>query len=854
MSRPASMGPASSEAEAATGSVAAHGPATVLGPSDTSEPASTRGPTKPGRAGPAARPRPKRRRVLRLAAATTGALTLGLIACAAALWAYVVLHPYPVEELHARTGDSLRIHDTQGRLLREVVNAEGERMRWRALEDISPLVVQATIAVEDARFHEHPGVDVRSVARAVAQALRYRRVVSGASTLTMQLARRLHPHPRTLRGKLGEMLVALRLERAVDKHTVLEQYLNRAPYGAGTVGVEAASQRYFGKPGTHLSLAEAALLAGLPQAPTSLNPFKDLERARVRQRTVLARMRATGAISEEEHARALAEPLRLAGRDAPPSTQADTALHFTDYVVSLRPPQGEVRTTLDGDLQRELESLVRGHVDALSAGGVTNAAVVVLDNTDCHILAMVGSARYGDAGAAGSVNGALARRQPGSALKPFTYALAFERGDTPASVVADVETRYGEADGDLFSPRNYSGDYSGPVLMGEALGRSLNVPAIRVARRVGLEPLLTRLRDVGFSSLDAPASHYGLGLTLGNGEVTLLELAQAYAMFARKGLTCRATPFAGPPAPGDAPHRAFSEEVAWLITDVLSDESLRMRGFGAGNALMLGFPVAVKTGTSTNWRDNWAVGYTPRFTVAVWTGDFSNRPLNGMTGATGAGPLFHKVMKRVVRRADPSAEPERTPPPEGIVEGQVCAHSGQLPTSSCPVRRRVRLPKEHAPDQPCPWHREVRLDARNGLLAGDRCPEEHVVKRAFAFLPAPYASWQATHGRESAPAAPTRYSPLCPEQGPVPGALVITWPRPGEVFLIEPGYSRSTQTLRLSAEVEPRLAAVTWLVDGRPVRQAPWPYDASWALQPGRHRLEVVARGLRSEPVDIEVR
>jgi penicillin-binding protein 1C len=766
----------------------------------------------------------------------------------------VVRSPFPVEELGTRTGDSLRIHDARGRLLREVVNAEGERVRWRALEDISPLVVQATVAVEDARFHEHPGVDARAVARAVAQALRYRRVVSGASTLTMQLARRLRPHPRTLRGKLEEMVLALRLERAVDKRTVLEQYLNRVPYGAGAIGVEAASQRYFGKPSAHLSLAEAALLAGLPQAPTTLNPLKDLERARVRQRTVLARMRVTGAITEDEHARALAEPLRLAGRDAPPAALSDTALHFTDYVVSLRPPSGEVRTTLDGDLQQELESLVRGHVDALSAGGVTNAAVVVLDNAECHVLAMVGSARYGDTAASGAVNGALARRQPGSALKPFTYALAFEGGDTPASVVADVETRYGEADGDLFSPRNYAGDYSGPVLMGEALGRSLNVPAIRVARRVGLEPLLTRLREVGFSSLDAPASHYGLGLTLGNGEVTLVELAQAYAMFARKGLTCRATPFARPGSPGAAPRRAFSEEVSWLVTDVLSDESLRMRGFGAGNALMLGFPVAVKTGTSTNWRDNWAVGYTPRFTVAVWTGDFSNRPLHGMTGATGAGPLFHKVMKRVVRRAGPAAVPERAPPPEGIVEGQVCAHSGQAPTPSCPVRRQVRLPKDHVPEQPCPWHREVRLDARNGLLAGETCPSEHVVTRAFAFLPPAYASWQATHGRESAPAAPTRYSPLCPQKGPVPGAVVITWPRPGEVFLIEPGYARRTQTLKLSAEVEPRLAAVTWLVDGQPVRQAAWPYDASWALQPGRHRLEVVAQGLRSDPVDIEVR
>ncbi|MFP2924094.1 transglycosylase domain-containing protein [Pyxidicoccus sp. 3LG] len=218
------------------------------------------------------RPASRTRRLLRHCARAAGVLALATAACAVALWAAVVSHPFPVEELHARTGDSLRIHDARGRLLREVVNMDGERVRWRSLEDISPLVVKATIAVEDARFHEHPGVDVRSAARAVAQAVRYRRVVSGASTLTMQLARRLRPHPRTLGGKLEEMFVALRLERAADKATLLEQYLNRVPYGAGAVGIEAASQRYFGKPNAHLSLAEAALLAGLPQAPPPSTP------------------------------------------------------------------------------------------------------------------------------------------------------------------------------------------------------------------------------------------------------------------------------------------------------------------------------------------------------------------------------------------------------------------------------------------------------------------------------------------------------------------------------------------------------------------------------------------------------
>jgi penicillin-binding protein 1C len=592
-------------------------------------------------------------------------LVAGPVAALLVLWVVVVARPYPIADL-AGFADSTRVLDRDGRLLREVVNGSGLRARWTPLSEISPQVANATVAVEDARFFRHPGVDPVGVARAAWQNLRARRPVSGASTLSMQLARLVHPHRRTFLGKLGEVVDALRLERAVSKDTILEQYLNRAPYGPGVMGVEAASLRYFGKPSAHLSLAEAALIAGLPQGPTAKNPYRNLRAARARQRTVLARMGVTGKAAAGDLARALSEPLQLAPR--PPQPQA---LHFTDWVLAHHPPPGDVRTTLDSAAQDSLERLVADHVASLALGGMSNASVVVLDNQRCEVVAMVGSVdpRAPDAGA---VNGALARRQPGSTLKPFTYALAFEKGASPRSVVADVEARYGDATAELFVPRNFSQDFSGPVLMGEALGRSLNVPAVRVAEAVGPEALLQRLRLVGFHSLDRTAAYYGLGLTLGNGEVTLLELASGYAMLARHGLTCAATPF---PAPGPArsqgaeqPRRAFSPEVAALVTDVLSDESLRAMAFGPNNALMLGFPVAVKTGTSTNFRDGWAVGYTARFTVGVWTGDFAGRSLNNMTGAAGAGPLFHKAMKLMVRRGPLDTIPQRADPASGLVE------------------------------------------------------------------------------------------------------------------------------------------------------------------------------------------
>lgn len=736
---------------------------------------------------------------------------------------------YPARDLAPERG-STRIYDAQGRLLREAVGDRGARAEWMPLAQISPLVAQATIAVEDVRFRDHHGVSWRSVARASGQTVTHLRFVSGASTLTMQVVRLVHPHHRSLAGKLGEMADALRLERAVDKDTILEQYLNRAPYGADTIGVEAASRRYFGKPSAHLSLAEAALIAGLPQAPSRLEPLDRPDRARARQRIVLDRMVRAGMIDAAARDRAIAEPLRFVAQ--PPSPRA---MHFTEWVLARRAGP-RLDTTLDGDLQADVERMVADHVAAHALAGMTDAAVVVLDNERCGVLAMVGSPDYRDP-RGGAVNAATARRQPGSTLKPFTYALALERGDTPASVLADVATHYGAADGFLFSPQNYSQTFSGPVLLDEALGRSLNIPAMRVLAKLGVPALLDRLHAIGFASLDRPAAHYGLGLTLGDGEVTLVELAQGYAMFARGGTTCTATPFREP-ATGT---RVFSPSVAWSITDILSDETIRADAFGVTNALMLGYPVAVKTGTSSNWRDSWAVGYTPRYTVAVWAGDYAGRSMNRLAGAVGAGPLFRRVMNRLVEHAPP----QRTEPPDDIVEVSVCALSGKLPASRCAHTRAIHVPRDRVPAESCAWHDEIAIDTRNGLRAGDHCPARFVEHRVFEVLPATYAEW-LTHAPEH-PRPPATYSPLCPEHGAIANAVVITYPRDHEVFVLEPGYDRATQTLPFAAEIDPPVAAPTWLVDGKPA-------PAAWPLEVGKHRVTVVAGGRTSDPVDFEVR
>lgn len=758
------------------------------------------------------------------------------------LAAAILLRPMDPAVLDARPA-SWRIVDRDGVLLREAVGDDGVRAIWAPREEISPLVIDATLAIEDSRFSQHRGVDLKAVARATVQNLRAGRVISGASTLTMQLARLLGDHPHSFRGKLAQAVDAVRLERTADKDVLLEHYLNRAPYGAGTVGVEAASQRYFGKPSRHLSLAEAALIAGLPQAPSGHNPYRHRDSAERRQARVLARMLETDRITPQQYAQARQEPLIF----QPENVARPDAMHFTDWVLSRDPPAGTVHTTLDRDLQRPIARMVRDHVDRHRAGGMTQAAAVVLDNETCDVVAMIGSVDFW-APPDGSVNGARSLRQPGSTLKPFTYARAFEGQYAPVSVVADIETRYLDAEGLLMHPRNYSERFSGPVLMREALGRSLNVPAVRVANAVGISAILQTLRDVGFSTFEDGVEHYGLGLTLGNGEVTALELAQAYATFARGGQTCAARILESEPKVDG--ERVFSEATSFLITDILSDEGLRARAFGPTNPLMFGYPVAVKTGTSTNFRDSWTAGYTDQHTVVVWAGDFSGRPMHRISGAVGAGPLFHQIVTLLTQRGATARPPAPQTPPDDVVAVEVCSLSGHAPGPHCLHHQTALVHRDDADLSTCSWHQAVRVDRRNGLRASNRCPVEHTTLRVFEVLPAAYARWQEGHAR---PAPPTRWSPHCPAEGVTADAVVLTHPHAGDVFLLEPGYDPSTQSVQFRAEVDPPVPAVTFLVDGAPVAQAGWPYEANWTMDAGEHAVEVIAGDRRSPPIHITV-
>src|SRR5262245_31753617 len=591
--------------------------------------------------------------------------------------------PLAANTLVRDAGQGVTIEDRHGLALRSTRSADGSNARWVPYAEMDGDLINAFVAVEDRRFWDHHGIDVRAVGRAVRDNLRTRQVVSGASTITMQLARLMHPASRSWGGKLSQALWALRLEAHLSKQQILEQYLNRVELGQATVGVAAASALYFGTTPSELSVGQAATLAGLAHAPSRDNPYVSAKRAHAQRDKALARMRQLGFATREDVAHAREEPL---GR----STHAATFLapHFTTRVLSWidaerSPTEGaHIRTSLDLDLQTTVEAEVRHTVDVLHDRGVMQAAAVVLENRSGEVLAWVGSPDFWAEGS-GQTDMVVSQRQPGSALKPFLYGLALDRGFTAATVLPDIPKSYATASGS-YQPRNYDRRFRGPTRAREALASSYNVPAVELAARVGPGSLLHTLQLAGFESLRRDAEYYGLGLALGNGDVSLIELANAYRALVNGGewrpWTWHADG-AGAPASRAESRKVVSTVSSAIVLDVLQDAAARVPGFGTVTPFDFPFPVAVKTGTSRHFTDNWAVATTRRFTVAVWAGNFDGRPMQGVSGVTGAGPLLHRAVMAVAARVSPGVLP--TPAEAGAVPVPVCRLSGLRASSGC---------------------------------------------------------------------------------------------------------------------------------------------------------------------------
>ncbi len=722
-------------------------------------------------------------------------------ACARARWSrrvavclggvavlYALVPPYPREALETRSLASTRIFDRHGALLYERRASAGGYGRWVEIDEIAPALIRATLSSEDAGFARHPGVDPVGVARALWLNVGAGRVAYGGSTITQQLAGLIEPRPRTVLGKLAEAFDALRLERALDKQEILTHYLNRAYYGRLAYGVEAAAWRFFGKPASALSLDEAALLAVLPRAPSAYDPARHPERAAARRAHVLRHMASRGWVDAAEAERAAAAPIVLVRASNEP-----LARHLLDHLqVTGAVPVGEpeMTTTLDLALQRRLEVRLNMHLRDVRDRGVSQAGIVVIDNASAEVLAMVGSRRYGEVEVSGAVNATTALRNPGSALKPFVYALALEGGDQPSTAVLDAPTQWRD-----YHPRAIGGRYRGLVSYRDALGGSLNIPAVRVAERVGIDDLARLLRRSGLSTVHSDAGRYGLALALGAAPVRLVDLAGAYAMLARGGRYRAPVTRLGTAGPS---RRVLSAQTAYLVTHMLADPRARAGEFGLETPLELPFEAAVKTGTSQAFCDNVVVGYTTEVTVAVWVGNFDGEPMRGVLSMVGAAPLWRDAMLAAM-----DGRPRRAfARPDGIERRPVCTVSGRPRGPHCPHVRMEQLATAHVAP-PCDWH-----------------------------------------GPEGLAVPPSAFRRGAEAGG---GAVRITSPADGAVVVVDPLLPRRAQAVPLRASVASTTGRVRWEVDGEVVADVEAPFSTYWTPTAGRHRVRVIAGAEASE-------
>ncbi|MCA9969322.1 MAG: transglycosylase domain-containing protein [Anaerolineales bacterium] len=774
---------------------------------------------------------------------------------------------------------SVRIVDRHGRLLYDLLDADTGRHTSLPLAQIPLPLQQATIATEDKNFYHNPGVDLQGILRAFWINLRGGEVLAGGSTITQQVARNLlldadERAARTVRRKLRESWLAWRVARRLEKDDILALYLNQMYYGALAYGVEAAAQTYFGRPAADLTLAQSALIAGLTQAPALYNPFVAPEAAKARQLVVLDLMHQEGYIDDDAHALAVREPLAYN-----PEPYPVRAPHFVQMVQAeldaLLPPEARlaggglvVRTTLDLTWQEPAETIIAAQLDRLNhpPGGAPshnahNAALVALDPHTGEVLALVGSPDYFDAGIGGAINMALTPRQPGSALKPLVYAAALAPGSaaqfTAATMLPDVRTVFLTHDDEPYVPVNFSRDEHGPVLLRQALGSSLNIPAVLATDAVGVAPALAFAEKLGITTLGDPDA-VDLSFALGGGAVRLLDLTAAYAAFANGGY--RIAPrliLDVRDARGELLHTAVSPtptqvmdpRVAWLISDILSDDDARLLGFGADSLLNIGRTAAAKTGTTNDFHDNWTVGYTPNLVAGVWVGNAGNEPMHDVTGLSGAGPIWHHFMRAVL-----AGQPDQAfAQPDGLVAAEVCALSGLLPTDACPYRLQEWFLAGTEPTEPDTFYRLVELDGATGLPATAATPAGRRQPTAVLDLPPLFHNWARAEGLLLLDDVLQAGGAAVVEEtaGSAAPTLQLVAPDANTTYRLSPALPADAQRLRLAAAAGSGLRQLTLWLDGHPLAafDAP-PYEAWWPLAAGVHQAWVTAVDAAGSPVE----
>ncbi|MDR3439138.1 transglycosylase domain-containing protein [Telmatospirillum sp.] len=739
---------------------------------------------------------------------------------------------------------TLFVVDRHGAYLAQLGGGDPADLGYWPVDPIPPRVAAAILSIEDQRFRRHPGVDPLAVGRAL-----WRRLFvggrSGASTIAMQVARMQNPGPRTLPRKIVEALSAVVMTVRCGQDAVLRHYLRLVPFGNGSHGIAHAARWYLDKPVEDLSWAEIAFLAAIPQSPTHMNPFTAQGRAAAVKRghRILAALRRNGVIGDDDLALAdhQIDEIVVPDRVSRP-TEALHAIFRLRQELALRAYQGDPRVfaTLDLDLQNRVYDLADRSLAEWSQRGAQQVSVVLVDRASREVLAWIGSDDY-FAKMAGAMDFAEVSRSPGSTLKPFLYALALDRHKIAANtVMSDLPDT-------IWGIENADHDYLGPMLPRQALANSRNVPAAWLVRQTGLDEAYLFLSALGLHDNRQPAERFGLVLAVGALPTTLERLVRAYGALADDGRLADLTWWRGEDRPPD--RQVLSAAVARQVTQFLSDPAARLPSFPRLGSNEDGLPIAVKTGTSQGYRDAWAVAWTPRYLVGVWTGRARGSAMRSLAGAQSSAKLAQDVLLDLYRRPGEANQARGFPPPEGYRPVELCAQTGLRAANRCTEKLVEWFPAGHVPEEDDVFQM-LHVDLRNGLLAAPWTPQVYVAERTFAALAPEHAAWGQAH---SLPPPPAELSPLDrpsairqPAATASPGVraassvhLAVAAPRDGLRMVRNPETPPEAMVLGLRAVASPGIEQIVWMIDGKAWKTASPRETVHWPLSPGVHHFEI---------------
>ncbi len=648
---------------------------------------------------------------------------------------------FDISQMHKEEERAIVIKDRKGITLTTIYPSHGGRHKKVMYEDIPDILIQAVISAEDKNFFVHSGIDYSSISKAFVRNYKAGRIVSGGSTITQQLIKNYYPMSRTYKNKMQEAVYAIKLEQALSKEEIITAYLNKIFFGNNIYGIALASEIYFDKKLSDITISEAAMLASIIKSGTMFNPYrysKNLENRRV---YVLGQMYENRYISKSDYLDSIKNKPTVLKEN-----KKFLAPHFSLYVTqAIRNMNAkeitEVHTTLDLNIQKETEAVIRNTTKWLHSFNVRNVSAVIIDAKTGQVLTMIGSLDYSDIDSSGAVNGAVALRQAGSTFKPFLYAHIFDKGETPASIMADIKSHLPSRNG-FYSPENYSHKYYGPVSIRNSLANSLNVSTVRWLDKYSVSNFQQVLRSVGLNSINKHYEHYGLSLALGSAEIRLIDLASAYGVFANDGVykshysINRVYKSDGSQVniKRGTSKRVFSEEASFLVTDILTDTEARLNVFPSRRGIVYPFSVAIKTGTSKDFRDAWAFGYTKDYIVGVWLGDFGGSAMQNITGGNSAVPIVYDIFLMLNK----SHKKTRWNKPSTIITKHVCSLSGKYPTANCKSVVEEYFDEKHTPKEYCNFHNLYQRQLANGSIE----------KKVFVTLPAEYTDWQISQNME----------------------------------------------------------------------------------------------------------